>query len=111
MLRELSSLFLALWAVRLLTRLDRLRRGQEGYEAFVAAQRRPAWVVYHLITLLFALLHAVTFLVAAGKGPTPHIRGRRVSEQTIAAGAFAGWAVASLGVALVLLLGGRRQDA
>lgn len=107
MLRELTSVFNALWAVRLLIQLHQVWRGREAYDAFVAAQRRPRWIAYHLITLVFALIHSVTFLIAAGKGPTLHVRGRRVPESVLARGAFAGWAAASLLVVLVLMLGGR----
>lgn len=107
MLRELTSVFNALWAVRVLIQLNQIRRGREAYEAFVAAQRRPRWIIYHLITLVFAVIHSVTFLIAAGKGPTVHVRGRRVPEETLARGAFAGWAAVSLLVLLVLVLGGR----
>jgi fumarate reductase subunit C len=109
MLRELSSVFNAVWSVRLLLQLDQLRRGQEAYDAAVAAQRRPWWLAFHLITLLFAAIHSVTFLIAAGKGPTLHVRGRRVPERAIAAGAFAGWGAASLAVLLVLLFGRRDE--
>lgn len=107
MLRELTSVFNALWAVHLLIQLNHVRRGRDAYEAFVAAQRRPHWIAYHLITLVFAVIHSVTFLIAAGKGPTLHVRGRRVPERTLARGAFASWAAASLLVLLVLVLGGR----
>jgi fumarate reductase subunit C len=109
MLRELSSVFNALWSAHLLLQLDQVRRGQDAYDAAVAAQRRPEWIAFHLVTLLFATIHSVTFLFAAGKGPTLHVRGRRVPERTIAAGAFAGWAAASVAVLLVLLFGGRDQ--
>lgn len=106
MLRELSSLFNALWAVRVLIQLNHLRAGRDAYDAFVAVQRRPRWLAYHLVTLLFAVIHAVTFLIAAGKGPTLHLQGRRVPERTLARGAFAGWAAASSLMLLVLVLGG-----
>ncbi|MGH2346863.1 MAG: hypothetical protein ACRDG4_16680 [Chloroflexota bacterium] len=107
MLRELSSVFVALWSVRLLIQLNQVRRGRTAYEAAVAAQRRPPALAFHLITLLFAVIHSVTFLIAAGKGPTVRVQGRRVPERAIAGGAFAGWAGASLLVLLVLLVGGR----
>jgi fumarate reductase subunit C len=109
MLRELSSVFVALWSVRLLIQLDHVRRGQVAYEAAVAAQRRPPAMAFHLITLLFAIIHSATFLVAAGKGPTVRARGRRVPERAVTVGAFAGWAGASLLVLLVLLIGGRGE--
>jgi len=107
MLRELSSVFNALWSAHLLLQLDSLRRGRDAYAATVARQRRAPWLAFHLVTFLFAALHSVTFLLAAGKGPALHMRGRRAPERSIAAGAFAGWAVASVVVLLVLLFGGR----
>jgi fumarate reductase subunit C len=107
MLRELSSVFNAVWSACLLLQLDQVRRGQGAYDAAVAVQRRPRWIVFHLVTLLFAIIHSVTFLLAAGKGPVLHLRGRRVPERTIAAGAFAGWIGASMAVLMVLLFGGR----
>ena len=66
MLRELSSVFIALWSALFLVQLGRLRHGEEGYERFVAAQRRPAWVLFNLIAFLFSLLHSVTWLQLTG---------------------------------------------
>src|SRR5579859_5103422 len=66
MLRELSSVFLALWAVLFLAQLKRLRRSQEAYEVFVKGQGRPLWVAFHLTAFAFALLHSVTWLQLAG---------------------------------------------
>jgi fumarate reductase subunit C len=111
MLRELSSIFNALWALRLLLLINQMRRGRDAYEAAVAAQRRPHWLTFHLIALLFATLHSATFLLAAGKGPTMRAGDRRISERAVATGAFAGWAAASLTVLLVLLRGGRDETA
>jgi fumarate reductase subunit C len=109
MLRELASVFLAVWSLRLLRQLNLLRQGEEAYETFVAKQRRLPWVLFHVTAFFFALLHAVTFLIAAGKGPTMRIMGRKVPERAITAGAFAGWSVASVGVLLALLFGGRKD--
>ncbi|MDB5077269.1 MAG: Fumarate reductase subunit [Chloroflexi bacterium] len=110
MLRELASVFLAVWSLRLLRQLNLLRQGEEAYDTFVAKQRRLPWLLFHISAFSFALLHSVTFLIAAGKGPTLHFMGRKVSERTITAGAFAGWAIASLAVLLALLFGGRGED-
>jgi len=111
MLRELSSVFVALWALRLLVRLNRLRQGRAAYERFMAAERRPGWVMFNLTTFLFALLHSVTFLQAAGMGPRVRVKGRKVDAATITSAAFVGWGIASLGILLALFLGGRSDDA
>lgn len=110
MLREASSLFIAIWAWRFLAQLRRLRRGADAYDGFVRAQRSPGWLLFNVTTFLFALLHSVTFLQAAGMGPRVRLGGRKVTEEMITNGAFAGWAAASIGVLLALLLGGRGED-
>ena len=116
MLRELSSVFIALWSALFLVQLSRLRRGKDSYERFVVAQRSPGWMAFNLITLLFALLHAVTWfqltgVVMSGLAQKVRLAGRKLSAEQITAGSFAGWAAASLGILLALLLGGRKgQD-
>lgn len=108
MLRELSSVFIALWSLRLLKQLGQLRRGQEAYDAYVAAQRRPRWFLFNLVTLLFALLHSVTFLQLAGTVQTVRLGQRKLPAEQVTAGAFAGWAAASCTVLVAMLFGGRR---
>ena len=113
MLRELSSVFVALWSALFLVQLSRLRRGKDSYERFVAAQRSPGWMAFHLITLLFALLHAVTWfqltgVVMSGLAQKVRLGGRKLSAEQITAVSFADWAATSLGILLALLLGGRK---
>lgn len=111
MLRELSSLFVALWSVRCLVQIARLRRGPESYERFLAAQRRPGWMLFNLAAFGFSLLHTVTWLQLTGVVQTVRIGRRVVDPRIVARGAFGGWAIASLGIAAILLRGGRRDQA
>ena len=110
MLREASSLFIALWAWRFLAQLRSLRSGASAYDCVVRAQRGPFWIVFNLVTFAFAALHSVTFLQAAGMGPRVRLGGRKITEEQITQGAFAGWAAASVVVLLALLLGGRGDE-
>lgn len=111
MLREMSSLFIAIWAWRFLRQLRQLRRGAAAYEGYVRRERGAGWLLFNLIAFLFAVLHSITFLQAAGMGPRVRVGGRKLSEATITNGAFAGWAAASVVVLLGLLLGGLGKDA
>jgi fumarate reductase subunit C len=108
MLREASSVFVALWALRFLVQLGRLRRGEEAYEGFVRAQRRPLSVLFNLVSLAFAVLHSVTFLQLAGVVQTVRLGQRKLPPEQVTAGAFASWAAASLTVIGALLVGGLR---
>src|SRR5579875_3514864 len=66
MLRELSSVFIAIWALRFLVRLNRLKQGEDAYERAVDADRQPGWVLFNLAAFAFALLHAVTWFQLTG---------------------------------------------
>ena len=45
-----------------------------------------------------------------GNAQKVRIGGRRLTARQISAGSFAGWAAASLGILLLLLLGGRQDQ-
>jgi fumarate reductase subunit C len=111
MLRELSSVFVALWALMFLGQLQSLRQGKDAYERFLATQRRPGWILFNLIAFLFALLHSETWLQLAGVVQTVRVGERTVPPRTVTAGAFAGWGVTSLGVLVALLLFGKDENA
>jgi fumarate reductase subunit C len=110
MLRELSSVFVALWSAIFMVQLGKLRGGREEYERFVMAQRRPGWMLFHAVSLAFSLLHAVTWLQLAGLIlRVPRFGGRKIEAGTITAAAFGGWAFVSAAISLILLLGRRRK--
>lgn len=61
MLRELSSVFIAIFLVVFLIQLYQLTRGPEDYAAFARKLASPGWILFNLITLLFALYHSITW--------------------------------------------------
>lgn len=114
MLRELSSVFIAIWALRFLVRLNRLQQGEDAYERAVAADRQPGWVLFNLAAFAFALLHAVTWfqltgVVMSGMAHKVRLGKRRLSGSMVTTGSFAGWALASLAILAGLLAGGRNE--
>lgn len=68
MLRELSAVFLALYMVLLLLLVTKVHTGPDAFRSYVQTLRSPALVVLHVVILLFALLHSVTFFQAIPKG-------------------------------------------
>jgi fumarate reductase subunit C len=65
MLRELSSVFIAIFLVVFLVQLNQLTRGPEAYAAFARKLSAPGWILFNLITLLFALYHSITWFYSS----------------------------------------------
>src|SRR5262249_41306397 len=65
MLRELSSVFVAGYAVFLMVLLWRFNLGREAFHRFFEALRSPWSVLLHLAALAFVVYHSVTSFNAA----------------------------------------------
>ena len=61
MLRELSSVFIAIFLIVYLVQIYQLTRGPEAYVAFAQKLSSPGWVVFHFLALLFSLFHSITW--------------------------------------------------
>lgn len=92
MAREVSSFFLFGYALTLLYGLWRLSQGPVAYEAWRAWLSSPVAIAWHLVVLVFAVIHATTWFEVAPK--TMPKTG--LPEQAITRGGFAAAALASL---------------
>jgi fumarate reductase subunit C len=102
-LRELSSVFVAWFVVFLLMLLWAVGRGDDQYRDFLDWAASLWVVVLNVVALLFVLLHAVTWFGLAPKAMVVRVRGRRVPPLWIAISQYAGWAVVSAFVILLLV--------
>ncbi|KRT68283.1 MAG: fumarate reductase subunit D [candidate division NC10 bacterium CSP1-5] len=66
-LRELTSVFVGLFAVGLLWHLRVLMEGPEAYAYFLAQLRRPIFVALNSVVLLFILFHTISWFNLAPK--------------------------------------------
>ncbi|HXV09239.1 MAG TPA: fumarate reductase subunit C [Burkholderiales bacterium] len=99
MIREASSLFLAIYTVILLVGLYRLTQGEAAWDAWRAALTSPGSILFHWIALLTVGYHAYTWWKVAPKtAPDLRIAGRAVPECVIAAG---GW-LAMVGTSILV---------
>lgn len=99
-LREGTSVFVALYALILLWGLTALSRGPEAYQHWLNALASPQSVLVHLVILAAAVFHAVTWFQVAPKATPPLRLGRRrVPDSAIIRGGM----VASAVVTLVLI--------
>jgi fumarate reductase subunit C len=91
MLRELSSLFVALFVVELLLLVRAVAHGPAAYQGFLDAMANPAMIVVNGVALAFVLLHAVTFANLTPRAMVVRMRGRTVPPRAILAGVYLGW--------------------
>jgi fumarate reductase subunit C len=99
MVREFTAVPMAAWLVWLLVEINRAASGAKGY--YPAAS--PAFIVFSVICLGFALYHSVTFLGTAGVIIHLKFMGKPVPPRTIVATMFGLWLVASVVIAAVLI--------
>jgi fumarate reductase subunit C len=105
-LRELSSVFVALVVVMLLLELRALRGGPEAYARFQHQLKTPAVIAVSVISLFFVVFHTITWFNLTPRAMPLRVRGKRIPEWLVAAPNYAVWIVAS-GVVAFLVLRGR----
>ena len=61
MMRELSCVFIAIFLVVLLVQIYQLNQGHDAYAAFRQKLASPGWILFHVVALVFALYHSITW--------------------------------------------------
>jgi fumarate reductase subunit C len=95
-LREGSCLFVAWFVVYLLLLILRVLQGDTAYQEFLAWSARPSVLLLNIVSLLFLVLHAITFFDAAPRALVVHVGSKRVPERLIGVSHYAAWLVASV---------------
>jgi fumarate reductase subunit C len=93
LLRELSSVFVALFVVELLVLVGAVSRGAAAYQSLLDWMANPAVIALNLVALAFVLYHAVTFANLTPRAMVVRVRGRKVPPRAILAGVYLGWIV------------------
>jgi fumarate reductase subunit C len=106
MMRELSSVFIAIFLVVFLVEIYQLSRGPEAYAAFVDKLSSPGWIVFHVVALAFALYHSFTWFNLTAVVQVVRLGERQVPPRLVTAANFALWGVISLVILLFFLLRG-----
>jgi fumarate reductase subunit C len=104
-LRELTSVFVAFFAVVYLWQLRALVQGPEAYAHFLARLGTLFFLALHGVAFVFILFHAVTWFNLAPKAMVVRLRGKRVPDWVVIGLNYAAWLSLSGAVALILLRG------
>jgi fumarate reductase subunit C len=101
MIREGSSVFLAIYTIILMVGLYRLTQGQAAWEGWLAAMTRPISLLFHWLALVTVGYHAYTWWKVAPKtAPDLRLRGKPLPELVITGG---GWA-ATIGTSVLIYI-------
>jgi fumarate reductase subunit C len=104
-LRELTSVFVALFALVLLWQIRALGQGPDAYARMLARLRSPLFVTLDALALVFVLFHSITWFNLAPKAMVVRLKGKRVPDLLVAGANYAAWVVLSAAVAALLLRG------
>jgi len=96
MMRELSSVFVAIFLVVLLVQVRRIGQGPEAYAAVLQTLRAPGWILFHVVALGFAIFHSVTWFNLTGVVQVVRVGERQVPPRLVAGASFAAWGAVSL---------------
>jgi succinate dehydrogenase subunit C len=77
-MRELSSVFVAWFAVFLIVMVFAIGRGEASYQRFLDFAASPIAVVVNIVALAFAVLHTVTWFVLTSQAMVVRVGGRLV---------------------------------
>lgn len=102
-LRELSSVFVAWFAVFLMMMLLAVGRGETAYQSFLNWAASPVVVVVNVVALAFLVLHTVTWFALTPQAMEVRLGGRRVARVKMV-----NVAGRSVPAATVVRVGGRR---
>jgi fumarate reductase subunit C len=104
-LRELTSVFVAFFALVYLWQLRALAQGPDAYGQFLTRLGTPLFLALDTVAFLFVLFHAITWFNLTPKAMVVRVRGQRVPDWVIVGSNYTVWLVVSGAVAVVLLRG------
>ena len=103
MIRELSSLFIAIFLIVFLTQIYQLTRGPQAYAAFAQRLQSPGWVIFHVLALLFALYHSMTWFQSTAVVLPLRLGEREIPRWLVTAFNIGAWLAVSLAILILFL--------
>ena len=102
--RELTCIFVGVFAVLTLLQIQALANGPDAYAEFINQLRTPGFILFNSVGLAALLLHAVTWFKAVPTTMNIRFGETRVPDHVIASVSYVGWMVVSAVVTWILLV-------
>ncbi len=104
-LREISSVFVAIFVVEMLLQIYALSLGSEAYADFQSLLTNPIVIAINVVSFLFVVFHSITWFNLSARAMAIRVGGKRVPGFLISGPNFAAWLVISAVIAWLLLRG------
>lgn len=102
-MRELTSVPVACYALVLLWHVRAVAQGPEAYAAFLARLKTPVSIGLHAIALVCVLFHSLTWFYLAQKALVVRVGGTPIPGVVIVALNFVAWGLCSAVIAWLLV--------
>lgn len=96
-LRELTSVAVAFFAVELLWKVRALRQSREAYARFLAGMQNPIFLSLNAVAFFLVVFHSVTWFNLAPKAMVVRLGGKRAPDWVIQALNYVAWLIVSVG--------------
>jgi len=104
-LREVTSVFVAFFAMLYLWQLRALAQGPEAYGRFLARLKTPPFLTLDAVALLFVLFHTITWFNLTPTAMVVRVKGKRVPDRIVAGSNYVVWVIVSGIVAWIFTRG------
>jgi fumarate reductase subunit C len=104
-LRELTSVFVAFFAMLYLWQLRALAAGPDAYAQFVARLKTPLFLTVDTIAFVFVLFHTITWFNLTPTAMVVRVKGKRVPDRIVAGSNYVVWVFLSGIVAWIFTRG------
>lgn len=102
-LREMTSVFVAFYALVLLFHFRAITQGPEAYTNYLTWLESPVALVLHTVAFVFVIFHSVTWFNLAPKAMVVYIGSKRIPDVVVIVLNYAGWVTFSAAIAWFLL--------
>jgi len=101
--RELTSIFVAAYAVILMVTISALSAGPEAYAGLIEFFQSPLSITLHAIIFVFVMYHSITWFKLAPTATVIKIGKKRLPGIFLVAGNIAAWILVSAAVAWLII--------
>jgi len=104
-LREMSSVFVAFFAMLYVCQLRAVAEGLDAYARFMSRLKTPPFLILDAVALLFVLFHTITWFNLTPTAMVVRIKGKRVPDRIVAGSNYVVWVLVSGIVAWIFTRG------